>query len=113
MLRVDIGCGTNKPENFLGVDIYPAPGVDIVADISQNFPFNDSSVDELRAYDIIEHLPDRINTMNEIWRVCKQVLLLIFLSLLQMEEEHFKTQHILVFGTLILFFTIVLSFPRI
>jgi len=71
MLRVDIGCGTNKPENFLGVDIYPAPGVDIVADISKNFPFNDSSVDELRAYDVIEHLPDRINTMNEIWRVCK------------------------------------------
>ncbi|MBW4576223.1 MAG: methyltransferase domain-containing protein [Aphanothece sp. CMT-3BRIN-NPC111] len=71
MLRVDIGCGTNKPANFTGVDIYPGVGVDIVADISKEFPFPDSSVDELRAHDIIEHLPDRIHTMNEIWRVCK------------------------------------------
>ncbi|HEY9691121.1 MAG TPA: methyltransferase domain-containing protein [Oculatellaceae cyanobacterium] len=71
MLRVDIGCGTNKPANFTGVDIYPGVGVDIVADISKEFPFPDSSVDELRAHDIIEHLPERIHTMNEIWRVCK------------------------------------------
>jgi glycosyltransferase involved in cell wall biosynthesis len=71
MLRVDIGCGDTKPEGFIGVDICAGPGVDIVADISKTLPFEDSSVDELRAYDVIEHLPDRINTMNEIWRVCK------------------------------------------
>lgn len=71
MLRVDIGCGDTKPEHFIGVDICPGPGVDIVADISKVLPFDDSSVDELRAHDVIEHLPDRINTMNEIWRVCK------------------------------------------
>jgi predicted O-linked N-acetylglucosamine transferase (SPINDLY family) len=70
-LRVDIGCGNHKPENFIGVDIAPGIGVDIVADISKEFPFPDSSIYELRAHDIIEHLPDRINTMNEIWRVCK------------------------------------------
>ena len=70
-LRIDLGCGINKPEGFVGVDIYPGLGVDIVADISKEFPFSDSSIDELRAHDIIEHLPDRINTMNEIWRVCK------------------------------------------
>lgn len=71
LLRVDIGCGTNKPNNFVGVDIYPGIGVDIVADINRDFPFPNSSVDELRAHDIIEHLSDRIHTMNEIWRVCK------------------------------------------
>jgi FkbM family methyltransferase len=71
MLRVDIGCGDSKPNGFIGVDICPGEQVDIVADISQAFPFEDSSVDELRAYDVVEHLPDRINTMNEIWRVCK------------------------------------------
>ncbi len=70
-LRVDLGCGTKKAAGFLGVDIFPALGVDVVADLSQGFPFNDSCVAELRAYDFIEHLPDRILTMNEIWRVCK------------------------------------------
>ncbi|MBN3926053.1 MAG: methyltransferase domain-containing protein [Nostoc sp. NMS4] len=71
ILRVDIGCGIHKPKDFIGVDIAPGVGVDIVADLSKEFPFPDSSVDELRAHDIIEHLYDRIHTMNEIWRVCK------------------------------------------
>ncbi len=70
-LRIDLGCGINKNDNFVGVDICPGPGVDIVADLSKKFPFEDNSVDEIRAHDIIEHLPDRIHTMNEIWRVCK------------------------------------------
>jgi FkbM family methyltransferase len=71
MLRVDIGCGDSKPDGFVGVDICPGTKVDLVADISKEFPFEDSTVDELRAYDVVEHLPDRLNTMNEIWRVCK------------------------------------------
>ncbi|MGF1481007.1 MAG: glycosyltransferase domain-containing protein [Cyanophyceae cyanobacterium] len=70
-LRIDLGCGANKDECFIGVDIRPVPGVDIVADLCKKFPFKDNSVDEIKAHDIIEHLPDRIHTMNEIWRVCK------------------------------------------
>ncbi|MBW4683465.1 MAG: glycosyltransferase [Microcoleus vaginatus WJT46-NPBG5] len=70
-LRVDLGCGPKKPEGFIGVDIYPWLEVDIVADMTQGLPFSDSSVDEVRAHDVIEHLPDRIHTMNEIWRICK------------------------------------------
>lgn len=71
ILRVDLGCAYKKPEGFIGVDIYPWPEVDIVADMTQGLPFSDSSVDEVRAHDVIEHLPDRIQTMNEIWRICK------------------------------------------
>jgi acetyltransferase-like isoleucine patch superfamily enzyme/SAM-dependent methyltransferase len=71
LVRIDLGCGARKAPGFIGVDIFPAPGVDIVADLSTAFPFEDNSVDELRAYDFIEHLPDRLRTMNEIWRICK------------------------------------------
>jgi predicted O-linked N-acetylglucosamine transferase (SPINDLY family)/glycosyltransferase involved in cell wall biosynthesis len=70
-LRVDLGCGINKDPVFFGVDVCPGPGVDIVADLNQPFPFKDNSVDEIRAYDAIEHLHDRLHTMNEIWRICK------------------------------------------
>lgn len=70
-LRIDLGCGAKKPPGYIGVDIYPWSNVDIVADLTQQFPFPDSSVDEVRAHDFIEHLPDRIQTMNEIWRICK------------------------------------------
>ncbi len=70
-VRVDIGCGTRKPAGFIGVDSYPGLAVDIVADLTKQFPFPSESIDQLRGYDIIEHLPNQIHTMNEIWRVCK------------------------------------------
>ncbi len=71
ILRLDLGCGAWKPEGYVGVDIYPWPEVDVIADLNQNFPFPDNCVDEVRAHDAIEHLQDRIHTMNEIWRICK------------------------------------------
>ena len=70
-VRVDLGCGNSKPEGFIGVDMFHGPKVDVVADLNKRFPFPDSSVDMVRAYDSIEHLHDRIHTMNEIWRICK------------------------------------------
>lgn len=70
-LKVDICCGPNKAPGFVGVDFVKLPGVDIVHDLNKEFPFEDSTVDYLRAHDAIEHLPDRIKTMNEIFRVCK------------------------------------------
>jgi acetyltransferase-like isoleucine patch superfamily enzyme/SAM-dependent methyltransferase len=69
--NVDLGCGSRKKPGFIGVDVCAGPGVDIIADLTQKFPFESNSVDRIRAYDFIEHLPDRLHTMNEIWRVCK------------------------------------------
>jgi SAM-dependent methyltransferase len=70
-LKVDLGCGPRKADGFIGVDVSLVPGVDIVADLNRRFPFADSSVDCVRAHDTVEHLHDRIHTMNEIWRICK------------------------------------------
>lgn len=69
--RVDICCGDRKAPGFFGVDVVPGAAVDLVHDLSRSFPFADNSVEHLRAFDAIEHLPDRILTMNEIWRVLK------------------------------------------
>jgi SAM-dependent methyltransferase len=71
IVKVDLGCGINKPPGFIGVDQYASPLVDKVADLTRRFPFASSSVDYVRAHDVIEHLPNRIHTMNEIWRICK------------------------------------------
>lgn len=70
-ILVDLGCGLNKPYGYIGVDKLPGQGIDVVADLTQEFPFLDNSVDKIRAYDCIEHLPVPIHTMNEIWRICK------------------------------------------
>ncbi len=70
-LRIDLGCGTRKSEGFIGVDISPSPNVDVVANLNRRFPFSDNSADIIRAYDVVEHLDNRIHTMNELWRISK------------------------------------------
>lgn len=68
-MRLNLGaCDRNFP-GFISVDIVPP--ADVIADLTQPWPWPDSSVDEILAYDVIEHLPDKRHTMNELWRVLK------------------------------------------
>lgn len=71
LICVDLGCGNNKAEGFIGVDNIAVEQVDVIADLNCHFPFPDNSVDVIHAHDIIQYLPDIIHTMNEIWRICK------------------------------------------
>jgi SAM-dependent methyltransferase len=71
-VRIDLGCGKNKPPGYIGVDREGLPGVDVVCDIGrESLPFDDDSVDVVRAHDFLEHIEDRILIMNEIYRVLK------------------------------------------
>jgi len=69
MMRLNLGCSDRAVAGFVGVDI--APPADQIVDLNGPWPWADSSVDEVVAFDIFEHLPDRIHTMNELWRVLK------------------------------------------
>lgn len=39
--------------------------------MAAGWPWQESSVDALRAHDVIGYLPDKIATMNELWRVLR------------------------------------------
>jgi SAM-dependent methyltransferase len=69
---VDLGCGATKqyPGN-LGLDLFPAPGVDAVADLSGSLPLADDSVDVLFAVHILEHLIDFLPLVDECHRVLR------------------------------------------
>jgi SAM-dependent methyltransferase len=69
-VKLNLGCGDVLLTGFVNVDIVPRPGIE-VADLREPWPWSDSSVDYVRASHIIEHLPDKIFTMNELWRVLK------------------------------------------
>lgn len=71
MLRLDLGCGDHKKEGFIGVDKEKLKGVDVMADLDNRLPFYSNSVDEVRCWNVLEHIRDLDFTMNEIWRVCK------------------------------------------
>jgi predicted SAM-dependent methyltransferase len=55
-VRINLGSGDHPLPGFVNVDALPdAPGVDIVADISQPLPFRDGSADLLYASHLLEH----------------------------------------------------------
>lgn len=68
-MKLNLGCADRPLPGFIGVDI--CPPADQIADLSKAWPWPDSSVDEVMALDIVEHLPNKIHTMNELWRVLK------------------------------------------
>jgi len=71
-MKLDIGCGRNKHPNCIGLDSFPFKGVDIIWDLGVcPWPFKDNAFDDIYAYSVIEHLPDLIQTMEEIYRISK------------------------------------------
>lgn len=71
--RLDIGCGAYKKEGYEGVDSFAYEGVDHVLDFATEglSRFPESSVDEIRAIDFIEHIADKVFTLEHIYRALK------------------------------------------
>lgn len=67
-LRLNLGCSDSLMNNgWTNVD--RVPPCDVVADLALPWPWQDCSVDAIQAWDIVEHLPDKLRTMNEAYRV--------------------------------------------
>jgi SAM-dependent methyltransferase len=66
-VKLNLGCSDQILPGYGNVDI--APPADQIVDLCERWPWADNSVDEIRAFDIIEHLVDPIHTMNEAFRV--------------------------------------------
>jgi predicted SAM-dependent methyltransferase len=68
-MKLNLGsCGRTFP-GFISVDI--APPADVIANLELSWPWEDSSIEAVAAYDVIEHIADRIHFMNELHRVMK------------------------------------------
>lgn len=68
-MKLNLGACDRKEPGFISVDIVPP--ADVLADLTERWPWPDNSADEILAYDVIEHLPDKRHTMNELWRVLR------------------------------------------
>jgi len=71
-VRLDIGCGGNKQEGFLGMDKREMEGVDIVHDLEVfPWPLPDNCCTTVVASHFVEHLKPwlMLDFMNEVWRV--------------------------------------------
>jgi len=54
-IKLNLGCGDNLLEGYINIDKYD-PKADIMADVC-DLPYENGTVDEIVAYQVIEHLP--------------------------------------------------------
>lgn len=89
LLKLDLGCGKNKREGFVGVDCRKFDGVDQVVNLIavetyanshdinkphtrfKSWPWADATVEEAHSSHFVEHLnaAERIHFVNELYRV--------------------------------------------
>lgn len=68
MLKLDVGCGKNKKEGFLGIDIID--GVDFVLDITrEKVPLEDNVADEVYSHHFFEHIDSPKEALEELIRL--------------------------------------------
>ena len=73
-IKLNLGCGFRKVDGFINIDKRELVKPELLADIEDGFPmYADSSVDEVRAFDILEHIvPDKVVfVLSEIHRILK------------------------------------------
>jgi predicted SAM-dependent methyltransferase len=68
-MKLNLGANDRRIEGFLSVDV--CEPADQIVDLTQPWPWETSSVEEVIAQDIFEHLPDRVHTMNQLHRILK------------------------------------------
>jgi SAM-dependent methyltransferase len=70
--RLDIGCGANKVQGAVYLDVDPKVKPDILHDLNKfPYPIESKSFDEIYAKHVIEHLDDPSGFMKEIERILK------------------------------------------
>lgn len=74
LVKLEIGCGAKRPHraDFIGLDRFPLPGVDIVCNLdTEGIPLPDDHCDLVYASHSLEHVRDLLGCLREIWRVSK------------------------------------------
>lgn len=72
MKILDIGCGKNKKQGAIGVDMHKTPATDVLCDLDRfPYPFQSDTFDKIYMTDVLEHLQDIKTVMDEVCRIAK------------------------------------------
>lgn len=71
--RVSLGCGSDKPEGFVGVDIVDLPEVDVVQDLEEEkWDLPENHFVEVRAKDVFEHIEHSVTFLENIHSIAEE-----------------------------------------
>jgi len=70
-MKLNLGSGQVKLEGYVNIDNRPEMNPDMILDITEVLPFDNNSIEYIRAFDILEHIPPSkvIFVMEELYRV--------------------------------------------
>ncbi|MFC6826729.1 class I SAM-dependent methyltransferase [Halopelagius fulvigenes] len=70
--RINLGCGSDKMDDWHNVDIVPEADPDEVVDLNETpWPWPNSLFDEVLASNVLEHLDDQHAALHELRRITK------------------------------------------
>ena len=56
-IKLNLGSGKRKLEGYVNIDNRPEVDPDVVCDVIEGLPYHDNSINEVRAFDFLEHIP--------------------------------------------------------
>jgi SAM-dependent methyltransferase len=69
---LDVGCGVNKVEGAVGLDNNPKTAADVIHDLGEvPYPFDDDEFDRVVSRHVIEHVPNVVAFVEELYRITK------------------------------------------
>jgi predicted SAM-dependent methyltransferase len=77
-MRLNLGAGSEPTEGWVNLDWIAGPGIDVVHNLLEfPWPFDDGAVSEIKAIDVLEHMPNftpdnramAIAFVEECWRI--------------------------------------------
>jgi SAM-dependent methyltransferase len=72
MKVLDVGCGANKYPGAIGLDNNPRTAADVIHDLGElPYPFDDDEFDLVVSSHVIEHVPDVMRFVTELYRITR------------------------------------------
>ena len=72
-MKLNIGCGNKRFEDYQGVDKYKCDAADYICDLeNEKLPFKDNTITAIILDNVIEHFYDIPKVINELVRVSKK-----------------------------------------
>jgi SAM-dependent methyltransferase len=72
MKILDVGCGANKYPGAVGLDYNEKTDADVIHDLGRfPYPFPDDEFDLVVSFHVIEHVPDVMGFVTELYRITK------------------------------------------
>ena len=68
--KLNMGSGPDVKAGYVNADLVALPGLDVLCDLSHRpLPFRDNTFEEIFMSHVLEHVPDTVRTMEEIYRI--------------------------------------------